>query len=132
MNFGEACEAFMLISFSVSWYWSIGKMIQTGTAAGKSLFFVILICSGYSFGIASKLFGWSSTGELSNLIWLYGWNLLVTGFDGFLVVRYSRYHQRQSSLKETEHTWHPPDWAMSSSGAPTGKLKGYLQHPKGL
>jgi hypothetical protein len=83
-------EAAMLICFSVSWYWSIAKMLRTRVAAGKSAFFVVLICSGYVFGVASKLALWRETGELSPLIYLYAWNLAVTLFDLFLVTRYSR------------------------------------------
>ncbi len=80
----------MLASFSVSWYWSIAKMLRTKVAAGKSVNFVLMICFGYTLGISSKLVAWQETGELSSLIWVYTWNLLVTSFDAMLVVRYSR------------------------------------------
>lgn len=83
-------EAAMLGAFSVSWYCSIWKMLRTRQAAGKSLGFVLLICFGYVFGIASKLALYRDTGVWSELILLYVWNLLVTGFDAYLVVRYTR------------------------------------------
>ena len=86
----EILEGSMLIAFSVSWYWSIGKMLKVKQAAGKSLFFVVLICCGYSLGIGSKLVLWIQTSDLSPLLWLYVWNLGVTLFDLFLVVHYSR------------------------------------------
>jgi len=86
----EALEGLMLVSFSVSWYWSIAKMVRTKVAAGKILYFVLMICFGYVLGISSKLVAWQEFGELSALIWVYAWNLLVTAFDAFLVVRYSR------------------------------------------
>lgn len=86
----EILEALMLVSFSVSWYWSIAKMVQTKVAAGKSLYFVLMICFGYVLGISSKLVAWYTAGALSPLVWVYGWNLLVTGFDAVLVVRYSK------------------------------------------
>ncbi len=86
----EALEGLMLVSFSVSWYWSIAKMFKTKVAAGKSLNFVVMICFGYVLGISSKLVAWREMGELSPLIWVYSWNLLVTTFDAMLVVRYSR------------------------------------------
>jgi len=83
-------EAAMLTAFSVSWYCSIWKMLTTGRACGKSLGFVLLICAGYVCGIASKLALFAETGTASALILLYGWNLLVTGFDAFLVYHYGR------------------------------------------
>lgn len=86
----EALEGLMLVSFSVSWYWSIAKMVRTKVAAGKSLYFVLMICFGYVLGISSKLVAWQEFGDVSALIWVYTWNLLVTAFDALLVVRYSR------------------------------------------
>ncbi len=86
----ETLEGLMLVSFSVSWYWSIAKMVRTKMAAGKSLYFVLMICFGYVLGISSKLVAWREFGDLSPLISVYGWNLLVTAFDAVLVVRYSR------------------------------------------
>jgi len=86
----ETLEGLMLVSFSVSWYWSIAKMVQTKVAAGKSLYFVLMICFGYVLGISSKVVAWRELSDLSPLIWVYGWNLVVTAFDALLVVRYSR------------------------------------------
>ena len=83
-------EAAMLGAFSISWYCSIWKMLRTRQAAGKSLGFVLLICFGYIFGIASKIAFYHETGIWSELILLYVWNLLVTGFDAYLVVRFTR------------------------------------------
>lgn len=90
MNTIDALEGLMLMSFSVSWYWSIAKMVRTKAAAGKSLYFVLMICFGYVLGISSKLVAWRQFGDLSPLIWVYAWNLLVTAFDALLVIRYSR------------------------------------------
>jgi len=86
----EYLEALMLTAFSVSWYCSIWKMLRTGQASGKSLGFVLLICLGYVAGIASKLVIWSQTGIMPNLIYLYTWNLVVTGIDAWLVLTLSR------------------------------------------
>ncbi|WP_209427178.1 hypothetical protein [Pararhodobacter sp. SW119] len=83
-------EALMLGAFSISWYCSIWKMLRTRQAAGKSLGFVLLICFGYVFGIAPKVALYRDTGVWSELILLYIWNLLVTGFDAYLVVRFTR------------------------------------------
>lgn len=82
-------ETIMLICFSISWYWSIGKMLITGEASGKSAFFVVLVSAGYLFGIGSKIALWQNGGHLPGITWLYGWNLTVTLFDLFLVLRLS-------------------------------------------
>ena len=86
----DGLEAAMLISFSISWYWSIAKMLRTGQAAGKSAAFVALICFGYIVGILSKIVGLESDESPSPLLWLYVWNLTVTLADLWLVLRLSR------------------------------------------
>jgi hypothetical protein len=65
-------------------------MVSSKVAAGKSFNFVLMICIGYIFGIVSKILIWQSSGELSLLIWVYGWNFIVTSFDALLVIHYSR------------------------------------------
>ena len=86
----EVFESLMLLCFSCSWYFSIFRMLRVQRASGKSAQFVVLICTGYIFGIAAKYYGWQTTGTLSPVVWLYAWNLLVTGFDLALVVHFSR------------------------------------------
>lgn len=85
----EILEGAMLVCFSISWYWSIMKMLQTKQASGKSLNFVLMICTGYLFGIGSKLLAWDQGAEMSLLVWVYAWNFMVTVCDAGLVVRYS-------------------------------------------
>lgn len=89
LNF-EIFEALMLICFSISWYWSIYRMIRERAVVGKSAMFVVLICTGYVFGIVSKLAAWHQSGDLSPLIWLYSWNLVVTLTDLALVLHFRR------------------------------------------
>jgi hypothetical protein len=86
----EVFESLMLLCFSCSWYFSIVRMLRVRRASGKSAQFVVLICTGYVFGIAAKYFDWQTTGVLSPVVWLYAWNLLVTGFDLALVLHFSR------------------------------------------
>lgn len=86
----EILEGLMLVSFSVSWYWSIAKMLETRKASGKSLNFVLMISFGYALGIASKLVAWRQAGVVSPLLYLYAWNFLVTVVDALLVVRFSK------------------------------------------
>ena len=90
MTTSELLEAAMLISFSLSWFWSISKMLATRTVAGKSIAFVISICLGYTLGILSKLIAWQQTEQLSPLFWFYIWNVLVIAFDALLVVHFAK------------------------------------------
>lgn len=83
-------EALMFFVFSCSWYWSIAKMLRTRAAAGKSLIFVFLTCTGYFLGISAKLLAWQDTGTLSPFVYLYCWNLTVVAFDLLLVLYFSR------------------------------------------
>ncbi|MDO5565138.1 MAG: hypothetical protein Q4G59_00680 [Planctomycetia bacterium] len=50
------CEIGMLLCFGASWPSSIHKMLQTGSSAGKSRLFLVLVLIGYLFGVAHKLF----------------------------------------------------------------------------
>ncbi len=80
----------MLIVFSAGWYCSIGKMIRTRKASGKSLGFVGMVCFGYLCGVLAKIAMFQETGELSMIVYLYAWNCVVTGFDGWLVIVLTR------------------------------------------
>jgi hypothetical protein len=90
MQHHEVFEALMLLCFSCSWYFSIARMLRVRQAVGKSAQFVVLICTGYIFGIAAKFYGWQETGVLSPVAWIYMWNLAVTTFDLALVLHFSR------------------------------------------
>ncbi len=79
-------EALMFLAFSVNWYWSIWRMLVTGKAAGNRAIFVALACIGYMAGISSKLLDWQTTGELSPLVYLFAWNVLMTAVDLALVL----------------------------------------------
>ena len=96
MNVQEYLEGLMLISFSVGWYWSIARMLRTRQSAGKSAGFVVLVCCGYVFGLTSKLLLWQSGGVFSLLVFVYGWNLIVTAFDLFLVYYFDDSRQTPS------------------------------------
>lgn len=96
----EYLEGLMLLCFSTGWYWSIGKMLVTKVAIGKSLHFVMIICTGYLLGVMSKLVGWNETGVLSSLVYFYGWNFLVTAFDACLVVHFTPRQQDRPLARE--------------------------------
>ena len=50
----QILEALMVIFFGISWPANILKSYRARTAKGKSLLFLILVFTGYCFGIASK------------------------------------------------------------------------------
>jgi hypothetical protein len=89
----EILQALMFFSFSASWYCSIAKLLRTKSANGKSLSFALMVCVGYGLGIASLVLAWQAGGQLNPLIYVFSWNLMVTIFDGLLVIRYSRASQ---------------------------------------
>lgn len=86
----EILESLMLLCFSAGWYFSIARMLRVRRASGKSAQFVVLICTGYFLGILAKVASWQASGMLSPVVWVYAWNLLVTGFDLALVLHFSR------------------------------------------
>ena len=96
MTHHEFFEAMMLFCFSVSWYWSIARLLQTGVAHGRSRFFLVMNCAGYTLGISSKILHWNATGDVSPLIWLYCWHLIVIGIDLSLVLYFSRRELRHA------------------------------------
>lgn len=51
----EICEILMIVLFGASWPMNVIKSIKSRTTKGKSLLFLILIFTGYIFGIAGKL-----------------------------------------------------------------------------
>ena len=53
--FYEICEILMLVCFGFSWPLNAIKSYKARTTKGKSLPFVLLILTGYVFGITGKL-----------------------------------------------------------------------------
>jgi hypothetical protein len=100
MSHHEIFESIMLLCFSCSWYFSIFRMLRVRRASGKSAQFVVLICTGYVFGLAAKLVLHDQTGELSPVFWLYLWNLGVTLFDLYLVLHFSRQERLEEGTIE--------------------------------
>ena len=76
-------ETMMLICFGLSWPISVLKSYRVRTAAGKSIFFVIVIMVGYVCGIMSKIVGDS----INYVLILYIVNLLMVSIDFLLYFR---------------------------------------------
>ena len=80
----EMLEIVMLLCFGASWPMNVIKSYRARTAKGKSLPFLLLIITGYVFGIIGKLIG-------GNFKWyvlfFYVLNLVMVSTDLALYVR---------------------------------------------
>lgn len=88
-------EAFMVISFGISWPTSIFKSYTAKTAKGKSLIFLIFILFGYICGIISKLI----IGKITYVFIFYVFNLIMVFADLCL---YFRNKKIDASIAETQ------------------------------
>ncbi len=84
-------EITMLVCFGAAWPVSIYKSLKTRAVAGKSLFFLVIVLVGYVAGILHKLIF-----QYDLVIFLYGLNALMVGFDIALYLRNRLYHVRRS------------------------------------
>ena len=87
-------EAIMLICFGVSWPTAIMKTVQAKNPAGKSIYFMILIISGYLAGIINK-FVINPAAYCDWVRWLYVVKTLMVSTDLTLVLYY---RQRRKKL----------------------------------
>ncbi len=78
-------EAAMLLCFGAAWPFSIIKSIRSKSTKGKSLFFLLIVDSGYVFGTIHKVF-WS----MDAVIILYALNFVMVTTDIFLFFKNRR------------------------------------------
>ena len=80
----EIFEIIMIVCFGFSWPMNVIKSYRARTTKGKSLPFLVLIITGYVFGIIGKLIG-------GNFKWyvlfFYVLNLVMVSADLALYVR---------------------------------------------
>lgn len=110
----EILETLLLIVFSVGWYFSIGQMLLTKKASGKSLSFVAAISFGYLCGALAKIAIFHKIGALSALVYIYALNCVVTAVDGWLVIVLTRREQRLAAAIPPQD-----DGRVGSGNAPT-------------
>jgi len=82
----ELFEAFMIISFGISWPISISKSIKSRTAKGKSVVFMLFVLFGYACGITSKLL----KSNLTYVFVFYVLNFIMVAIDLSLYYRNSK------------------------------------------
>ena len=90
-------EALMLISFGISWPFSIVKSIKSRTTKGKSLLFMLIVMGGYIFGITSKLI----SGNITYVFFFYILDILMVLTDTVLYIRNSRL-DKLAALREAQ------------------------------
>ena len=78
MQISELFEIFMIVSFGFSWPMNVIKSYRARTAKGKSLPFLLLIITGYVFGIAGKLI---AGGFKWYVMFFYVLNLVMVSTD---------------------------------------------------
>ena len=90
----EIFEIIMIASFGASWPLNAHKSYKARTTKGKSIGFLLLIFTGYIFGIISKLisptFKWY-------VMFFYVLNLMMVGIDIALYIR--NYQLDRKALK---------------------------------
>ena len=83
----EIFEIIMIVCFGFSWPMNVIKSYKSRTTKGKSLWFLLLIITGYVFGIIGKLIG-------GNFKWyvlfFYVLNFTMVGVDVILYFRNRR------------------------------------------
>lgn len=74
---GSIFETIMLVCFGLSWPMNLMKAYKAGTARGTSLWFILLIITGYIAGISAKLI----TGQINYVLVAYLLNLAIVSLN---------------------------------------------------
>lgn len=69
-------EVGMLVCFGLAWPLNIYKSLTSRSTGGKSVFFLLVVWTGYIFGIIHKVF---YSNDL--VLWLYVLNLIMVSID---------------------------------------------------
>lgn len=70
-------ETIMLVCFGLSWPINLMKAYKARTAKGSSLFFILLIITGYIAGILAKLV----SGQINYVLIAYVFNLVMVSLN---------------------------------------------------
>ena len=82
----EILETLMLICFGMSWPMNVYRNYKARSAKGMSLFFILLIISGYVAGIGAKIL----THNFTYVLAVYALNLLFVSINLLVYVRNRR------------------------------------------
>ena len=89
----NAFEIIMIVLFGLSWPNNVLKTWRSKSTRGKSLLFLVLIWSGYAFGIAGKLL---SANAKWYVLFFYILNFSMVSADLYLYMHYRRMEARQA------------------------------------
>lgn len=81
-------EFAMLLSFGLSWPFSIAKSIKTKQVSGKSPLFMVIIIIGYLFGMIHKV-----VNDFNWVFWAYVVDVSLVATDLILYYRYKNTHK---------------------------------------
>jgi hypothetical protein len=92
----DVLESAMLVSFGLAWPANIFKTLRSRSTAGKSLAFLLIVLTGYVFGLSAKLI----RGHLNCVALFYAVNLLLVLADTLL---YFHYRRLELSVRTARH-----------------------------
>lgn len=75
-------EILMLVCFGAAWPFSIYKSYKSKSVEGKSPYFLLILITGYVFGILNKIFY-----NYDQVVYLYAVNLILITTDFVLYLR---------------------------------------------
>jgi hypothetical protein len=82
----DALESAMLVTFGLAWPANILKTLRSRSTVGKSLAFLLIVLTGYIFGLSAKLI----RGRLNYVALFYAVNLLLVLADTILYFHYRK------------------------------------------
>lgn len=83
---GQIFETLMLVCFGLSWPFNIIRSYRARTAKGKSVYFELLVFTGYIFGLTGKFI----SGNITYVVAVYILDLLMVTADLCLTLRNMR------------------------------------------
>lgn len=92
---GAILETLMLVCFGLSWPINLWKAYKARTARGTSLWFILLIITGYIAGISAKLI----TGQVNYVLAAYLLNLAIVSMNLVVYFRNLSLDKRNSNNK---------------------------------
>ena len=93
----KVLETVMLLCFGAAWPASILKSWKSRTTKGKSLFFLLVILTGYAAGVSKVLI---SEGAGGFLLLPYGLNMLMVAADALIYMRNAAIDRRTAQLPQ--------------------------------
>lgn len=96
----DILETLMIAAFGISWPINAYKSYKARTTKGKSLAFLILIFTGYIFGIIAKLINKTYMANFSQkwyVLVVYCFNFVMVGTDLCLYFRNKRIDKEENN-----------------------------------